>query len=277
MSVPRVLRASLAALAVTLSVAPSVAATSGTPTYEGPGAASPEDAVTTYMDGLAAADLDAMVSSFAIETYVDNFDMRAYLERIQIYQLGAMPLYLPPDSLFTEALAVEQRHDTVFHQVLFQALRLVDPDLEPTEGVSLTDPAELEEFYNHLAAAAAALDTSEAASFTFVPLAEVDAEAAEDYESEQNQTNLDELSGILGADEMTDLVVRFTVGGREFFAFFSVVRYGDAWWVAQLGGNFAQLVGISTLEVGAVPVDEDADTGGSSSTSVEPRSLRPVT
>lgn len=240
-----------------VTTAPNVVtATSGTPTYEGPGAASAEDAVTTYMDGLAEADLEAMVSSFAIETYVGNFDMRAYLERIQVYQLGAMPLYLPPDSPFTKALAVEQRHNIVVEQVLFQTLRFVDPDLEPTEGVSLSDEAELEEFYSHLASAATTLDTTEAASFTFVPLAEVDPEAAEDYESERNQANLDELRGILGADEMTDLVVRFTVGKSEFFAFLSVVRYGDAWWVAQLGGNFATVMGIPALEVGAVPVDE---------------------
>jgi hypothetical protein len=54
MSVSRVVRVSLVALAVVVTTAPSVvSATSGTPTYEGPGAASPEGAVTTYMDGLA--------------------------------------------------------------------------------------------------------------------------------------------------------------------------------------------------------------------------------
>jgi hypothetical protein len=34
-----------------------------------------------------------------------------------------------------------------------------------------------------------------------------------------------------------------------------VVRYGDAWWVDQLGGSFATLMGVPTLEVGAAPTD----------------------
>ena len=114
----------------------------------------------------------------------------------------------------------------------------------------------------------AALDTAEIGSFTFVPLADVDAAAAEEYESEHNQTNLDELRRILGADELTDVVVRFTIEGSEFLAFFSVVRYGDAWWVDQLGGNFATLMGVPTLAVGAAPTDPDTD--GSSATSVRP-------
>ena len=264
MSVPRVLRTGLIVLAIATTAGSSTAVASGdtsTPPaspagYEGPGTASAEDAVATYMDGLAAADLDAMVSSFAVETFVEHFDFRAYLERIQAYQLAAMPLLLPPETPFTEALAVEQRHNNVVQQVVFQSLRLVDPELDMTQAISLTDETELDEFYSGLASAVAALDTAEIGSFTFVPLAEVDPAAAEDYESEQNQTNLDEQREVVGADEITDLVVRFTAGGREFFAFFSVVRYGDAWWIAQLGGNFAQLLGIPALEVGAAPTDE---------------------
>ena len=52
---------------VATSVPPASAAT-----YEGPGSASPEEAVSMYMDGLAGADVDAMVSSFAVETFVDK-------------------------------------------------------------------------------------------------------------------------------------------------------------------------------------------------------------
>ena len=61
---------------------------------------------------------------------------------------------------------------------------------------------------------------------------------------------------MFGADELTDLVVQFTVGEQEYLAFFSVARYGDAWWIEQLGGNFASLLGIGALQVGAVPTDE---------------------
>ena len=112
-----------------------------------------------------------------------------------------------------------------------------------------------EVFSGSLAAAVGAVDLAEVGSFTFVPMADVAPEAAEVYESEPNQANLETIREMFGADEITDLVVRFTVSDQEYFAFFSVVRYGDAWWVDQLGGNFASLVAIPPLRSGATPVD----------------------
>ena len=248
-------------MAVTTTVAPSaVVATSVPPhraaTYEGPGSASPQDAVSAYMNGLAAGDLDAMVSSFAVETFVDHFDFRAYLERLGVYSATVTPVLVPAETPFTRALGVEQRHGDVIGQIRFQFLALADPELEPTEMINLTTRPRWR--------------TSTAASSPRSPRWTSPRSgrsrscrwrmstrtAAEDYESEQNQANLEALRGVFGADEITDLVVRFTVSEQEFLAFFSVVRYGDAWWVEQLGGNFANLLGIRALQVGAVPTDE---------------------
>ena len=260
----RVVRAGLSAVVVAATVTSvatnAVVATSVPPapstTYEGPGAASPQDAVSAYMDGLAAGDLDAMVSTFAVETFADNFDLRAYLERIGAYSASVTPVLVPAETPFTQALGVEQRHAEVIGQIRFQFLALADPDLEPTEMINLTDGTTLDDFYNGLVTAVAEVDLAEVGSFTFVPMADVDPSAAEDYASEQNQANLEELGDVFGADEITDLVVSFTIGGQEFLAFFSVVRYGDAWWVERLGGNFANLMGIPALRVGAAPADE---------------------
>ncbi len=49
------------------------------------------------------------------------------------------------------------------------------------------------------------------------------------------------------------MVVQFDVGGQPYLGFFSVVRYGDSWWLEQLGGNFATLVGVDAFHVGAAP------------------------
>ena len=260
MSMPKVLRATLIAAVVVATPAWSpVVAAIGTPlpaSYEGPGSVSPEDAVSTYMNGLAAGDLDAIVSGFAVETFVENFDLRGYLEWIGVYSTSATPLLVPAETPFSQALVVEERHGDVIGQIVYQYLTLSNPELDPSETVVLTDDATLDDFYSSLVSAITTIDTSEVGSFTFVPLTDVDPAVAETYESERNQTNLDTRRGVLGADEITDLVVRFTVGGQQYLAFFSVVRYGEAWWIEQLGGNFASLVGIPILQVGATPADE---------------------
>ena len=236
---------------VATSVPPASAAT-----YEGPGSASPEEAVSMYMDGLAGADVDAMVSSFAVETFVDSFDFRAFLERVGAYSAAASPLLVPAETPFSRALGIEQRRGDVIGQIVYQYVALADPELVPNQTINLTDEAALEDFYSGLASAVAAVDTADAGSFTFVSMADVDPHAAADYGSEQNQANIEALRAVFGADELTDLVVQFTVGEQEYLAFFSVARYGDAWWIEQLGGNFANLLGIGALQVGAVPTDE---------------------
>jgi hypothetical protein len=253
--------ATAAAVATLAAVATGPAvASSGPPTadaaYEAPGSASPEDAVAAYMNALAAADLDAMVGSFAVETFVDHFDLRAYLERVGVYSAVATPLQLPPDTPFTRALDLEQRQGAVVDQVRRQFVTLADPALDPTEFIALTDDAALDEFYTNFVAAVEAVDTQSARSFTFVALEDVDPASAARYESADNQANLDAHRAVLGADAITDLVVRFDVGGHGFLAFFSVVRYADGWWVEQLGGDFATLLGIDLVRAGTVPADE---------------------
>jgi hypothetical protein len=259
MSWRAVLATVTAVVALALGATAPAVATTAPPTaqvgYEAPGSPSPEDAVTAYMSALAAGDLDAMVGTFAVETFVDRFDLRGYLERIGAYSAVATPQLLPPETPLARALDVEQRHADVVNQIRRQFVTLADPGLDPTELIALTDDATLDDFYTGLVATVQEVDTQGAGSFAFVALADVDAASAELYESEDNQANLEARRVVLGADAITDLAVRFDLGGDGFLAFFSLVRYADGWWVEQLGGNFAILLGIDALSAGTEPTD----------------------
>lgn len=125
----------------TMASAPAVASSSApapSPAYEGPGSASAEDAAAAYMNALAGADVEAMVGAFAIETFVDRFDLRAYLERIGVFSAAAAPVLIPPETPFTRALAVEERRGSVFGQIRFQYLAFADLDIDLGQGVNLT-------------------------------------------------------------------------------------------------------------------------------------------
>ena len=157
------------------------------------------------------------------------------------------PLLVPPATPFTRALDVEQRQATVVGQIARQYLGLAVPDLDLTQTVNLPDDSSVGDLSTELTTAVTGVDLSGVGSFTFVPLADVDAAAATNYASEQNRANLDAYRASVGADEVTDLVVRFEVGGQSFLGFFSALRYGDAWWLDQIGGNFAVLVGVDPV------------------------------
>jgi hypothetical protein len=61
---------------------------------------------------------------------------------------------------------------------------------------------------------------------------------------------------IAGADESTDVAVRFPTDGDDVYALFSLVRYGDSWWIQELGGTFAVLIGLEYTNSGIVAVDQ---------------------
>ena len=55
---------------------------------------SPYDAVQSYIDALNAGDVSAMLSTFAIETYVDNMDAAEAIDRIR--SINASAYYTVP-------------------------------------------------------------------------------------------------------------------------------------------------------------------------------------
>ena len=53
---------------------------------EGPGFGSAEEAVTAYLEAMKNGDLEGMLATFAIETYVAEMDAQADLERMGVFQ-----------------------------------------------------------------------------------------------------------------------------------------------------------------------------------------------
>jgi hypothetical protein len=223
--------------------------------HESAGFPSPEDAVSAYLEGMADGDLGTMVGAFAIETYAANYDLTAYLEWIGAYGPTA-PVLLPASDPFNVALNTESRYSRVVSSITFQYLTLSYPDFEPMEVQPLADDAAVDSFLEDLSANATSEGLSSIESFTFVPLEEVSAAAYEHYISDNNRQSMARRDSIVGADESTDVAVRFPTAGGDVYALFSLVRYADTWWIHDLGGTFATLIGLEFTSSGIVAVDQ---------------------
>ena len=55
---------------------------------EGDGFDSPEDAAKAYLEGLRDLDIPRMMSAFAVESYVENFNFEALLNMLRVYMTG---------------------------------------------------------------------------------------------------------------------------------------------------------------------------------------------
>ena len=223
-------------------------ATTGSFQVEGPGYASAQEAVEAYLAALKNADLDGMMTTFALETYVENYDFEAQLERIQAY-MPTMDPSLPNTNEFTSDLNRYQRMGSIANSIRYQYATLFMSDLALNESVraleenevaalveQLGDPTYLEELHG-----------LEVLEF-------IEPEALSDqYVSEKNQENLQRLANIYGADEVQSVGVVVQIGSQDYLLCFDAVCYDGKWYTLSLGGNIGALVSMNVTSGGVMP------------------------
>ena len=103
--------------------------------YEGPGYDSPEEAAKAYITAFGEKDIPAMLATFAIETYVDNLDREAQIERIRTFQLTFPDVYPNPGSYTGEALKAI-RYGDLARVISQQYIRYAWPEDRDPLGVN---------------------------------------------------------------------------------------------------------------------------------------------
>lgn len=222
-------------------------------TYEGPGWATPEEAVTFYLEGLAALDLDKMISAYAVETYVDHFDMQAQLMRFGAY-MSSMSPSLPNTNQLLRDLNVEARKNEITQSILGQlvSICLYEQNSAP---VTTFDREKIEEetktFVEWLEDTLSAAEVNTLKVLTFIPPEAV----SEVYASERNQANIMAQCAPFEADEARSVIAIFSVGEKIGLLCCDVARYGEQWYMFKALGNIGSLIGLSASCGGVIAMD----------------------
>lgn len=223
--------------------------------YEGPGWATPEEAVEVYLEGLRTQDLSMMISAYAVETYVDHFDLQALLARIGAYTVGMAPR-LPNANPLLRDINVEARRNEIVQGVLWQMSAICMPErdlITPTTFERETIDEETAAFVAELGDAYNAVDYSALkVLYTVAPEA-----ISELYASEKNQENLQANGAPYGADEVRSVVTVFTIGDMVCALCCDAMRYGEDWFLFRANGNIGAIIGLAATSGGAVAVTED--------------------
>jgi hypothetical protein len=273
-------------LAAILLIA-GVFSSAGVGTIEGPGFATPEEAAKAYLTGLRDQDIDAMISAFAVETYVEHYDFDAMVERLQAYMIN-YELPYPNTSDYTRQLNVESRRSRIVSQISIQYLYFNAPDaLNNGAPVTLSDPDTLSDFvkdfkrdtedsiFDDLTITAALSseglpDDPEDALEALLERLPKDVredlldEISEDdleymldiYLSKQNQKNIEKQAETFGAEfeDVANVAVIFKADGDTWIFCPQAVRYGGRWYLQSLQGNVAIIAGMSTYMGGIAPI-----------------------
>jgi len=226
---------------------------------EGPGYATPQKAAEAYLAAMTSADVPAMITTFAIETYGEHADGARTVERLHAFT-GATDPALPRAKL-NDQLNAQWHLSRMITAVYHQYLTLSDPSFDGST-LAVGSTAGGQTF-----ADVDALNTYVAAAFDGTAFAGISSAKLIDWESaypqlagvfntEQNKKNRDIDAQQYGADEEAFQVADLQTQHGEYLLFLQLNRYGDRWWVGSFSGNLSSLVGVDASTGGLIsPVD----------------------
>ena len=183
--------------------------------FEGEGYESPEEAVVAYLEALKKGDVEGMLATFAIETYVAEMDAQADLERMGVFQ-PSYGMRLPLGGDYQRQVAVAVRYGQLAESLASQWMLYSWPDgYAAFDGasVALNEDGDAEAFLAGLAEGdAAALWQGDGGRG--LRRARTDVQPVFGWFTEPGQAG-GELW--LRRSEIVSVVAKFDIGGEEWY------------------------------------------------------------
>lgn len=205
------------------------ASSQGGDVYTTPGFATPEEAIGHFCQGLAAQDFQGALEACAISEQAEGFDFPGWVDRMKAH----VPLANPAPA--TSGLYKELNEAAIAGSFAGQ-IKMLLYSFFVTAGLEGSSVAPADRAY--------ALEFQEAVAaeqLAGLRLLRVDPPKKAVLESEKNRENFARMAEIYGAQEMTERIVLYELGGRTFLGGFGLYRYGSGWKICRLHSSLAGL------------------------------------
>ena len=227
---------------------------------EGSGYDTAEDAVEAYVNYLKEGNLNGAFSTFAVESYVDNYDMNEYYDYSQSFNpympsAGQITNAFYFDSDMSRDLNIESRKSYILTGIQKQLLQIViqntdEDELTENPNVQMNfkdDNISTEQVMNFLSTDPD-LDSIEIGDFL------------EDKDFDLNNYDPIELAlerqeKIWGGDVDT-VMVELEIGGDDYTLFMLCVCYDDKWYLADFNNVVGLSLNTTALCKGLVPSED---------------------
>ena len=236
-------------LALLLAAAPALGEGTETGALEGPGFGSAEEAVTAYLEAMKNGDLEGMLATFAIETYVAEMDAHADLARMGVFQ-PSYGMRMPLGGDYQQQVAVAARYGQLAESLAYQWMLFSWPEGYEEFGgttISLTEDGDVGAFLTGLAENDAAARWQEMEVVGFVEPELMSTQYSDGAESRARQ------AASHGCDEIVSVVAKLDIGGEEWYQCMDVACYGGKWHNLSFVGYIGHLMGLSLYSGGLVP------------------------
>ncbi len=204
---------------------------------EGPGYDTPEDAAKAYLEALKNQDVDAMVATFAVESYAENYDLQVMFERLQCYS-PTLDMKLPAGRDYNNEINIEGRRAAILRLIESQYFLYNVPSASLDVTTLLTDNPNLISDME-----------KETKNYVFSDLKITGTMAPEEmtdlYLSENNQENISKQVKPYGVDskDIANVVITFEADGDTWYFCPQMICYDGRWYIQTLTGNLSSLLG----------------------------------
>lgn len=228
-------------------------------TIEGAGYETAEEAVEAYVNFLKEENYEGILSTFAVESYLDNYDMTEYFEYVQTFTAlapsgGLMTAGFYSDSDFARDLIIESRRAYILSGVQRQLIQVMaqNSDEEIAEDIAKgntlkqgddIDPDEIMDFL----ATDLELDTIEIGHFRDDRYYDVPAESIKTYLKHYEK---------FWGSEIEPVTLEIEIDNADYTLFMLCVCYDDRWYIADFNNPITLAKGISPAGKGLVPEDQ---------------------
>ena len=211
--------------------------------YEGEGFATPEEALTCYMEGFKNLDFSQILGAFAWETQVERMSLQTYYERMMAYSPAAMPR-MPSVNAFLFSANVESLRASQV-RYLYAAIEYYILGDEAPNGTTIPfdkdDPEAIPSFL-------AKFDNGrldKLTGMTNIRFLSPDEVMENRFSSEMNQESFKKQTAYYNADEVVNIIGIADVGKETFACCPTIARYGDRWYLLSAGSMTTAWLGIA--------------------------------
>ena len=224
---------------------------------EGPGFDTAEEAALAYIEAFNAGDVPGMLSTFAIETYVDHVDRAETMNRVCAFVISSQDTN-PMPTPYVRDLLVSDRYGEIAQQLRWQYFYYAMPEAygdDINKLVQFTGDDRAQQIQDFLGAFDSSPVNEWIGNIAFVGFVPPEDLIGEIFMDERNQRQIKKLAVCSGCDEIAELILHIRISGEDFYQCLECARYGDRWYVQSLTGNAAILLGMSPYSAGLVPAD----------------------
>ena len=235
----------------------------------------PEEAVTAFCEALKENDIQKAVSTFAIESYCENYDYAGYLNRIRallpVTQSG-YGLIEPSENELLSRLNIELRAGEIARRIYNPLFMITLDNMSLSEDEKIREIAEdlremktvsLEDFISCSDLSYLTEQLQQFPDFSSMEITKPISPIAfgiisSNYLSEVNLSNIMINALINGASGVTELGVIMEDDTNIYFVTMNVVKYKDKWYNCAFGGNIMAIMGIEAARQGIIGAPKEA-------------------